>query len=345
MKDYSKPSGDLAAQCERLLADNNSLLSRQREIATALDGQPRRQACLLCAAPLAEVECFVHRGIDYLVCKTCDHIQTRAQPPKCYPQAVDGGQTFDEIYPRLGAAEVEERTAKIYTPKLDWLLRCTEARGNSWDTLLDRTWVELGSGAGYFVNALRHAGARDIVGLEANAALVAAANEALGAPLVRHFEGSLPDALREYPADVYCAWFVLEHLDDAQAFWSALGDSPVGTIFAFAVPTFGLATVLESVVGSHFARQLDSVFHTQLYTPESIGHALERAGFEILSEWIFGQDALDFYRMLAIGIEATYPRALRRRVLNALNESLDAIQGALDRAEFADARHVLAIKR
>ena len=39
-----------------------------------------------------------------------------------------------------------------------------------------------------------------------------------------------------------------------------------GTMFAFAVPVFGLITMFESIVESHYPRCLDAMLHTQIFT-------------------------------------------------------------------------------
>jgi len=170
--------------------------------------------------------------------------------------------------------------------------------------------------------------------------LVAQASAILGDGVTDHFSGSLGEAVRAYPAEVYAAWFVLEHCLETAALLDALRDRPRGTVFMFSVPTYGLATLLESACDGHYARSLDSVLHTQLFTDRSIEFAMTRAGYEIKAEWLFGQDADDLYRaLIARGEQGASQAAIAR-----LGDALSEIQGAVDRARLSDSRHVLAVR-
>jgi hypothetical protein len=162
----------------------------------------------------------------------------------------------------------------------------------------------------------------------------------LGDGVTHHFSGSLVEAVQAFTAEVYAAWFVLEHCFQTAALLDALRGKPRGTVFMFSVPTYGLATLLESAYDGHFARSLDSVLHMQLFTDRSIQHAMARAGYEIKAEWLFGQDADDLYRALVAKGEQGAPKAAIAR----LGEALSEIQGAVDRARLSDSRHVLAVR-
>jgi hypothetical protein len=335
LTDFSKPSQDVAHHTAFLIEQNRILLDRQRKIAATLYGAPDRAFCIVCTQPLAGSLTFRHRGIPYTECSTCGHIQCSVQAPNNYPYSE---QDFADIYRPLDAAAYAERTSRIYAPKRDWVLRSAKVTGVG--DLLQRSWVELGSGAGYFLSALRAGGASTIAGVEAELPLVAQASAVLGDGVTHHFAGSLGDAVQAYPAAVYAAWFVLEHCLETAALLDALRDKPRGTVFVFSVPTYGLATLLESACDGHYARSLDSVLHTQLFTDRSIQHAMARAGYEIKAEWLFGQDADDLYRALVAKGDLGASRAAIAR----LGEALSEIQGAVDRARLSDSRHILAVR-
>jgi hypothetical protein len=340
LTEYSKPSADVAAHTARLIANNADLLARQRRIMAVLRDAPPRRHCILCDAALNGSKGFAHREIAYRVCDSCGHVQCATKAPTGYPYHE---QNFTDIYRPLDAHAYAQRTERIYLPKLDWVLRAAKAIGLG--DVLERSWVELGSGAGNFLAALRAAGASQVMGLEAEAALVEQASTMLEQPLVRHFSGSLVDAVRAHPADVYVAWFVLEHCFELAEVLKVLSERPSGTLLMFAVPTLGLSALLESAFDSHYARSLDSVLHLQLFTECSIRHAMDRADYEIRAEWIFGQDADDLYRAIVTQVAGgTSGEALGRK-LNRLGAALNGIQQAIDRARLSDARHILAVRR
>jgi len=339
LTEYSKPPTDVATHTARLVADNDELLARQRRIARGLSTAPRRNVCMLCEAPLRGAARFSHRGVSYCVCSHCGHIQCAVEPRQGYPY---DEQDFADIYRPVDASAYSARTERIYVPKLDWMLRAALALGL--DDLLERAWVELGSGAGHFVSAAHARGGRNVTGLEAEPALVEQAVAKLGSPLVHHFSGTLAEAVRKNPADVYVAWFVLEHCTELREFIDAMREKPSGTIFAFSVPAFGFAALLEGAFGEHYARSLDSVLHVQLFTDRSIEYAMRRSGYEIRAEWLFGQDADDLFRAI-VARDGQNNKAALQPMLDGLTAALPGIQNAIDRARLSDSRHVLAVRK
>ena len=206
------------------------------------------------------------------------------------------------------------------------------------------SWGELGSGAGYFLRACELEGLASAVGYEIDANLIEQSKGALEKSTIHRSEVSLAELVRTTRHDIYVSWFVLEHIDDLASVWRAFADKPTGTFFAFSVPTFGFSTVFESVVSSHYARNLDSVFHTQLFTNESIAHGLNAAGLDMVAEWVFGQDSADLFRCLLKGVEGNYNDEFLRSLRPQFEALADSIQSSIDHAHFADARHILAVK-
>ncbi|MGE5503347.1 MAG: class I SAM-dependent methyltransferase [Actinomycetota bacterium] len=338
---YSKPVGDIAPETARIVREDAAMLAHQREHTAVLAAQPARAACVLCGGPAAG-ERFRHRGLDCFECAVCGQVQTVAQPPEGYPAST--GATFDWVYPDLDPVAYAARRDRVYAPKLDWALEAMAENGIGRAEALRRRWLDLGAGAGYFLDALREAGCADYTGVEANRALAEAACRRLGEDRVRIEAGSLAEAIRRHGADVVSAWFVFEHVEGGHAVWEAFADMPKGTLVLFAVPVFGLSSAFESAFGDHWARGLDGVVHTQLYTDRSIDWALRRGGLKPLAEWVFGQDMVDIARLLAVRLGKAWPQSRIDALMGRLHAALDPLQGAVDRALLADARHILAIR-
>lgn len=335
LTEYSKPPQDVAAHTAFLIEQNAALLSRQNRIASSLLEGIARAGCLVCEASLSGLRPVNHRGIPYCVCARCGHVQSVYCPPVGFPQAE---QDFADIYRPLDPESYRRRTDAIYAPKRDWALRA--ARQTDIGDLIDRNWVELGSGAGHFLSALAEIGAIHLRGIEAELPLVTQANNASGTVRTVHFRRTLGEAVHQFPAEVYAAWFVLEHCFELPALLDAIRQRPKGTVLMFSVPTYGFGTMLESLTGVHFARSLDSVLHLQLFTDRSIARAMARAGCEIRAEWLFGQDADDLYRAMSV----SPGQELAGLPLEQIAQSLSAIQGLIDRARLADSRHILAVR-
>lgn len=341
--DFSKPSADIAMEADAWQSRDQEILERQRVVSRHLADAPAREKCLLCEVNLKGLRLYRHRQTDYVFCGYCGHLQTRAQLPAGYPHAF-AGNGFEAIYPRLDEQAYVSRRERIYMPKLDWALsRMTEAGGNV-KKALKSSWMEIGCGAGYFLNALLAKGVRNVHGLDENADLVAAANEHCGDGCAQMTRDLFAD-IEACDADILAAFFVLEHVEDACRFWRIMSGKPSGTVFLFAVPTFGLSTALEGALDSFAARNLDSVIHTQLYTDRSIDYALNMAGYDKAAEWLFGQDAQDLCRLLARSTSPAMDGTVGQELTAKFSKLIDPLQSVVDHARFCDARHILAVKR
>jgi hypothetical protein len=341
--DYSKPSADIAQETAGWQARDEETLAWQRSVSKHLKDAPRRESCMLCGAGLLAAERYCHRETAYLICPGCTHLQTEARLPSGYPQAV-AGTGFETVYPRLDRQAYASRRDRIYLPKLEWALSRMSEAGLEAEHALQASWLELGCGAGYFLDALRVKGASDFLGIDENRELIAVAGEALGSGSVRVTDDLLAD-LAASEAKIVAAFFVLEHLEAAERFWRVMGERPAGTVCLLAVPALGLSALLEGAFDGFAARSLDSVLHTQLYTDRSLDFALDMAGYDKVAEWLFGQDAADLCRVLGGRIASAMGGRIGAEFCRKLAELVDPLQAVIDRTRLCDARHILAVKR
>lgn len=340
---YSKPSSDIALETADWIQRDQETYARQTLVAKRLENAQLRTQCLLCASNINDASAYRHRQTDFISCSCCGHLQSRVQLPTGYPYAFIGAG-FEAIYPKLDNLSFASRRDRIYKPKLDWVLSNIEAMGKSQNEILQMSWLEIGCGAGYFLDALRVKGAKNVHGLDENAELIAIAKENCGEQCADISEDMITDVL-DADIDIVAAFFVLEHIEESNQFWSVMAEKKAGTMFFFAVPTFGISTVLEGAVDGFAARNLDGVIHSQLYTDRSIDYALSIAGYEKVAEWLFGQDASDLCRLLINRIAAVSDETLSRELAENMSKLIDPLQHAIDRARLCDARHVLAVKR
>lgn len=320
------------------MALDAALHQEKESLLTELLSGPLRRDCLLSGKPLSGEE-FSHRGVPYVVSE-CGHVQSKHLPPRGYLDSLG----FDRIYPRLDQQDYLRRRDSIYRPKLDWLWQVLLQQGWTESRLLNAVWSDLGSGAGYYLSALESKGCSQIMGFEADANLVNIANALLVGQCNHLWQGDLADLIFEYPAEVYSAFFVMEHVDPCHLFWRACQRLPKGTIFYFSVPVFGMSCLLERCFAQNHARNLDSVIHTQLYTDQSIQFALQEAGFSCLGEWVFGQDASDLTRFLHLNLGMENAPQFAESLMGSLRRAEDAVQQAWDHSWLADQRHIIAIK-
>jgi SAM-dependent methyltransferase len=335
--DYSKPSSDIAIEWAEWLTGNDRMLEQQSARQLSLTPLGCRESCLLCTKALRNAGKVLYRSVRFLRCSYCGHIQAE--------QLVDdsAGEGFDDIYPRLDLADWRSRRDRIYKPKLDWILSSLAEIGLSAEGALAESWLEVGAGAGYFLGALLEAGAKNVCGLDANRFLAQRANQLFEEQLVVHTE-DVEGGIGGSNARIIASFFVLEHLADPLPMFRALAVKPVGTIFAFAVPTFGFGALLETAFPDHAARALNSVVHRQLYTDRSIDFLLNQIGYSPIARWVFGQDALDLQRLIATRLREKCDEILMPEFMKVLTDLADPLQHAIDKSSFADSRHVLAVK-
>ncbi len=343
--DYSKPLGDIGPESlDRLSGTADKKYLQQMQISRDLQEAEPRQFCLLCQHPLKGSR-FIHRGVDYVRCGQCSHVQSLALPLDGYPHH-DDQVPFHAVYPPLEPAAYQDRIDRIYKPKLDWFLQVLADEGINNSELQSKKWVELGCGAGYFLSSLATEGFKNIAGFDMDAELVKRAN-AMTPDHVTAMQtaDSLQDTVSSNPAGIYIAFFVLEHVADLYSFFQQLRKLPSKTIFYFSVPMFGMSCMLENAFNGFYARNLDNVVHTQVFTEKSVGYALDMAEFELVSQWVFGQDAEDFCRFIVSSLRDFYPDDLLEESGGALLKIQDKLQNLFDLNHLSDQRHIIAVKR
>ena len=340
IRKYSKPSKDIKIELNERSANNDLVIKSQLKISRAFDNCPLRTSCILCKHTLMRERSFKHRGVEYMICGNCKHMQSSRIVDLKYPfNILDSG--FESQYPQLDLDEYISRTQRIYQPKLDWIL---ELIGCSNEHIDEMSWLDIGCGAGYFIKTLLDNGFTNVKGVDSNKKLIKIARNNCGNDNFIDSNDMFIE-LRKTKAKIITAFFVLEHIYTPRKFWEIMAEKPSGTYFAFSVPVLSFCTLIEGAFPDFPARHLDNVYHTQLYTDDSINYSLETFGYERVGEWIFGQDAQDLCSLLMKKIQANSKYDISNIFSDKLDNIVDSLQSAIDHSHFSDARHVLAVKR
>lgn len=339
---YSKSSGDIKREGASISAQENALQKTVSDVTARIPYYPQRQICLLCHHDLTQSDIFTHRDVSFRHCGTCGHIQTLHDVDETYEREAFKALGYEGIYPALNTDAYNSRCARIYTPKADWIFEALKQ--NSVDPLALK-WCDIGCGAGYFLKSLRDMGCQKIHGVDVDAHNLKIAQEVLGQDVVALNPHSFDQTFTNIDADIYTAFFVLEHIKDTHKAVESLKAKPAGTYFAFSVPVFGFIALFESIIKNHYPRSLDAMMHTQIYTEESLKYFLGSTGYDVVSEWVFGQDMMDIHRFLSHNLSQQYPEKLYSYSIDKIEKLVDVIQSQIDQAHFSDARHILAVKR
>lgn len=339
---YSKSAGDIRREGAGIIAQELSLQQTVLEVTGLLAQYPDRARCIVCEGNLQNSDIFLHRDIPFKHCTRCGHIQTAQEPDEHYEQAASMALGYEGIYPELNQKDYQSRCERIYAPKADWIF---ESLAETSRKPADLKWCDLGCGAGYFLKSLQNVGCSQIRGLDVDKHNLDIAQKMLDEDVVSLNPYSFDQSIANVEADIYTAFFVLEHIRDTSKVIKALSEKPPGTLFAFSVPVFGFIALMESIIKDHYPRSLDAMMHTQIYTEQSLAFLVEEAGYEMVSEWVFGQDMIDIHRFMNVNLARQYPEKLCRDSMAKIEELIDPMQSAIDRAHFADARHILVVKK
>jgi hypothetical protein len=112
----------------------------------------------------------------------------------------------------------------------------------------------------------------------------------------------------------------------------------------FSVPVFGLSCLLEESFDAQYARNLDGVVHTHIFTDSSIQYGLKSSGCDLLSEWVFGQDFSDFLRLIGNNECGFNETKIHVDLFEKINSLHDEFQHILDCNRLSDQRHILAVR-
>ncbi|MCK6418561.1 MAG: class I SAM-dependent methyltransferase [Alphaproteobacteria bacterium] len=339
---YSKPSTDVAIEFDAIFHQEEKLVALVESMNNELTAYPVREYCNLCENSLNMSEKFLHRSLPFYTCQICGHVQSMNMPDKKFHSHVAKRLGYDQIYQTPDEKAYSSRCERVYRPKWDWAHEVLKKLQRNAQKL---QWHEIGCGSGYFLKCLKDAQVNNISGVDIDKSGIGVAKKFLG-PEVKLWcnEDRFEESLSDVQADVYVAFFVLEHIDLLFKVADALARKPSGTIFIFSVPVMSFITLFESSISQHYPRNLDGMLHTQIFTDESIDYFIKRSGFEIASQWVFGQDIMDINRFLAFRLKDKYPEDLLRRMIKKMQNATDGMQTALDQNFFSDARHILAVK-
>ena len=345
MIEYGKPSGPLLAHKQGFFAENRARLAEMARLAGIYAAQPRRGRCKNCEGPLGGPD-FVKLGVGYALCPACGHLNGCHEDTPEFCAAVytdDGGAAYGATYAEADRAAYFRRVEDIYEPKARFLARALEERGES---LAATAVADFGAGSGYFVAALRRAGAGRAVGFEVSERQAALGRAMLGdaAAMVVHGLDDTARLAAETDAGLVSMIGVLEHMRSPRQVLAALAANPGVRHVYFSVPLFSACVFLEMAFPGVFPRQLAGG-HTHLYTESSIDHFCREFGFRRAAEWWFGTDMVDVYRNLLVSL-ADNPETAGAAPLweRSLKPALDDMQLAMDRRRLSSEVHMLLAK-
>lgn len=337
---YGKPyDKDMFRIKQGLYDENDRFLKNALRIIHIYSGQPFRTHCKLCGKKLSLKKCFSSQGIDYAYCEHCHHLNGFHEETVDFCSKVI--ENSGAVYKEPDADAFEKRLKTIYLPKMDFLLEHLQSDRKMEN--FDIKILDVGAGSGYFVGAGLQRNV-DIIGVEASAEQVELGNRMLQAKVLQQVDIlDVKQCVAETSCNVVTFIGVLEHLDDLRAMLQTIQKNDNIQYIFFSVPLFSFSCVFAAVFPNVYNRQFGGG-HTHLFSLDSIHYMNEEYGFEPVSTWQFGTDAMDMYRsiMVTLGNENSQ---LRDIFSEHFLPCSDMIQLLFDKSGFSSEIHMLVRKK
>ena len=185
MKKFGKHSDSLLSLKRSFFEENEMHLKKQSKISELYIKQPKRDSCKNCNSKLTHEADFIKLNIPYEICYRCNHLNGLHDDSSEFCKAVyeedTGEEEYGKNYSSSNDKEYAFRTSSIYIPKAEFLYSSLLKNGINPNNL---SYIDIGAGSGYFVNALNKIGIENIRGYEVSKSQVDLGNANIGIDLL-----------------------------------------------------------------------------------------------------------------------------------------------------------------
>lgn len=237
------------------------------------------------ATPVANIY-----GAEYVQTPDTGHVYVKYRPTK---KAINDFYLNDVTYAATytNKASAESRLNAIAVPWRDWVVKVFEKQyGRKPQKILD-----VGSGAGHFVEACRRAG-MEAEGIELSESSRKFAEEIWGFELDGRDFVEVKDEYKDY--DVVTFWGLLEHTPNPakilRAAYDVVGGSKGNGMVISKVPRWNSLSSASQVLNPEtIIRHIDPMGHIMLFTDASTAELYYRCGFKPTAAWYYGMDVYE----------------------------------------------------
>jgi len=342
LKRYGKSMNDVLTIKENFFSDNEKLLLKANQFTEIYRKQPKREICKICREKIPhDTTLFINHGTKYILCKRCGHLNGEYNDGEEYSHALYKTGLYGGDYREPTRDQFIRRLDAIYIPKarflVDMLMQIEPEHMNSYQ------YMDIGAGAGYMVGAINRFGLT-VKGIEVDNNQVEYANRMLNNPMLECQDIlQVTASIKSTKAQVLTFMGVFEHITNLRETFDAIEENPNIKYVFFSVPKLGFTCALESIFPEVYPRHIGGGGgHTHLFTNESLNWIFLNWCFNSISEWHFGTDIMDLYRMIIVMLRKNNAsNEFSDMVSKMFQEQTDAIQQILDKTGFASEVHIL----
>lgn len=228
-------------------------------------------------------------GAEYVQTPDTGHVYVRNRPTqKSIHNFYLNNVTYAATYTDKSAAE--SRLNAIAKPWCDWMLSVYEKQyGKKPKRILD-----VGSGAGHFVEACRRAGL-EAEGIELSESSREFAREIWGFEMDGRDFVSVANEYKGY--DVVTFWGLLEHTPNPGSILEAahrvVKESDAGMVISKLPRWNSLSSAAQRLSPETIIRHIDPMGHIMLFTDASAAELYVRNGFSPVAAWYYGMDVYE----------------------------------------------------
>jgi 2-polyprenyl-3-methyl-5-hydroxy-6-metoxy-1,4-benzoquinol methylase len=274
-------------------------------------------------------------GAEYVQTKDTGHVYVKNRPTnKSINDFYLNDVTYAATYTDKSSAE--SRLNSIAVPWRDWMISVYEKQyGKKPKRILD-----VGSGAGHFVEACRRAG-MEANGVELSQSSRDFAKNIWGFELDGRDFTLLADDYAGY--DIVTFWGLLEHTPNPAAILNTahkiVKGSQQGGMVISKVPRWNsLSSAIQRLSPSTIIRHIDPMGHIMLFSDASAAELYYRCGFKPTAAWYYGMDVYETF--MQVGNHTSN--------YTALTETKDiqvGLQQFVDEVKFSDGLTLVGIPR
>lgn len=324
---FSKNYLDIHKIKKNLFKSNNLLLKEIRTINKIYIQQKKRTNCKICQKKLLS-KTFQSHLVKYSLCNKCGHLNGYYNDSKSFNERAYNPKKNKKYY-NFYKKDFKNRVKNINLPKLDFLKRSIK--------LKKFKILEIGSGSGAFIKACEEKKI-DAQGIEINKDLVLFSKKILKKnSVIKGDEDSTLKIVQNSKREVLVLLSSLEHLSFPIKLLESFERSKMQYLY-ICVPLFSFSVLLELIFQNSVPRVLGGP-HTHLFTEKSINFISKKYKLKIISEWWFGQDIPDMFRMFSNSLNNN--PEINFILNNFFLSSVNELQNIVDKKKFCSQVHVL----
>lgn len=322
------------------LVSNDKHVIKLKNIDEFYSKQPKRTGCKLCSTKFHN-ELFIRNEIKYFLCENCGHLNGEYEDTEDYCQHLyspEEGSGEMQIYEDKDREAYYYRMKKIYLPKAKFLFDQISNEGLNPNNF---NFIDIGSGAGHMVAALKNIGLKNVIGYDVNAQNIEFANIINQENILKHHKlDEINKIISETKASVVTSIFMLEHVEKPVSLCKAIKENKNIKYLLLAVPMFSVGVILEQVF-PHLRKRSLGAAHTHLFTEKSLQWLCKKFQFEILTNWWFGADAFDFHRFVHLHLKKDSQKSGLVEVWDKMTiPTLNNLQNAFDKQKLSSEIHM-----